>query len=459
MLKIISRPPFDDFSMSLFFSLYARRNQCMIGDGLFMYLWTGSISTKTSVYINFSKIADLNYEIAGYFNLSTNSLKIAGDKRFFNSKDEMFADFLSATGRQESTDKLRSEFDTLYDVYSEQTLNVYETEKLVDDTIMESNKDTVVLFVKDHFRTNISTSWDDPMPEFSRYFTNMCEYYPDKKFVIVTSLENLDKEITCSNCTIVNMGGDITNQISSYMSHTPEIRKEATTNYISLNRGGRYHRLYLISNLYARRLDKMGQISMLSIPDDNIQLNDIMQYDDTHDSNYTFSNQGFVRYLSESKQLNEDEYDIYPKASNDNLTNFRTQLQHKYVNSYVEFVSETSYNEKSFNITEKTLHFIYGCNYPIMISSPGTVKFLRSIGIDMFDDVIDHSYDDIDDPVDRITHAIDSNLSVLTTDLRTLNTRWESDKYRMEQNISFVQNKLANFYKERFWEQIKGLRL
>jgi hypothetical protein len=92
-----------------------------------------------------------------------------------------------------------------------------------------------------------------------------------------------------------------------------------------------------------------------------------------------------------------------------------------------------------------------------MISSPGLVKFLREMGIDMFDDIIDHSYDDIEDPCERIVQAINKNIEILTMDLDTLKKQWESDKYRMEQNIKFVQTKLAKFYQDRFWEQIKGL--
>jgi hypothetical protein len=462
MLKIVSRPPFDDFSINLFFSLYARKKQYNLGDAVFLYMWTGPISFKTGVYINYQKVFDDGKldDMTGYFRLSSNSLKIAGDKRFFNEKEEMFDDYLLVTDKQNLSEeqllKLRNDFYELYDNYSAQTINTAETERIIDESI--SNADKVVLFVKDHFRTNISTSWVDPMPEFSRYFNNMCEFYPDKQFIIVTSLENLDKEIDNRNCTVINMGGDITNQISDYMQFTPVINKEPVKNFISLNRGSRYHRLYLVASLFARKLDEYGTVSMLSIPEHCTQLTDIINYEYKNDRDYEYTNKGLERYLSLCNTLNEDTYDIYPAKANDNLTNFTVALQHKYVNSYVEFVSETSYNEKSFNITEKTLHFIYGCNYPIIISSPGTVKFLRSMGIDMFDDVIDHSYDDIEDPAERIKQAIDRNISVLTVDLGTLHKRWESDKYRMEQNISFVQNNLASFYRDRFWKQINELK-
>jgi hypothetical protein len=92
--------------------------------------------------------------------------------------------------------------------------------------------------------------------------------------------------------------------------------------------------------------------------------------------------------------LNDDK-DIYYWGNNDNVSNFKNKLTPYYKNTFVEIVSETSFGEKSFLLTEKTLNSIYGCSFPILLCSQGTVAFLRSMGMDMFDDVIDHSYDSI----------------------------------------------------------------
>ncbi len=93
-----------------------------------------------------------------------------------------------------------------------------------------------------------------------------------------------------------------------------------------------------------------------------------------------------------------------------------------------------------------------------MISSPGTVHFLRNMGIDMFDDVVDHSYDSIEDPVTRINRAIELNLDLLTEP--NLIERWKENKYRIDKNISFVkESKLRDYYSNRFWKTLKELRL
>ena len=223
-----------------------------------------------------------------------------------------------------------------------------------------------------------------------------------------------------------------------------------------MNRGPRNHRLYLVSGLYGRGLDKYGTISYLSYLYKD-QLSDVIPYDHNADNSYQLAKFGYEQYSHLREHKIEDSSDIYA-LQNDNLTNFKLRLQPKYDNSLVEFVSETSYNEQSFNITEKTLHFIYGGNFPIMISSPRTVDFLRNIGLDMFDDIIDHSYDTVTDPAARINAAIDLNIDILTSS--NLIEQWKKHKYRIDKNIAFVrEGKLKAYYCNRFWNTIKGLQI
>jgi len=382
--------------------------------------------------------------------VTSHSIMLAGKKRFFNTRDDMYVlycEYINTTVPRES-------FDQYYSQYVENVMDRNTMEDMIQEACVN---DTIVLFVKDHFRISTVNSWSNPLPELSIYFNNLFDYYPNKRFILVTSLENLSREIDKDNCTIIPMGGDVTNQLSMYMQYTPSIEKKVDAkNFISLNRGPRHHRTYLVSALYGKHLDNHGDISYLSLPD-NTMLSDAIAYDYQHDSNYETTNKGFIRYSYDRMHKLEDSVDIY-SLPNDNLTNFKESLATKYSNSLVEFVSETSYNELSFNITEKTLHFIYGMNFPIMISSPGTVEFLRNMGIDMFDDVVDHSYDMILDPAERINHAIDLNLDILTS--ANLLDRWKENKYRIDKNILFVTDgKLRDYYSNRFWNTIKGLQL
>jgi hypothetical protein len=452
MLKIISSPPFDDYSKKLFFQMFGQKRKLGLADASFVYLWTGFLSSDEYITYKNNTLLDshrLNNVFLPNFQdfITSHSKMLAGKKRFFNSSDDMYSLYCEYVGITVS----RETFDQYYFKYAENVIDRSTMEDMIQDAC---TKDVVVLFVKDHFRISQTQSWIEPLPELSEYFSNLFDYYPNKKFILVTSLENLHKEIVKDNCTIIPMGGDITNQIESYMQFMPNVGKNADAkNFISLNRGPRNHRLYLVSSLYGRNLDEYGNVSYMPAMFKG-PLSDFIQYDYLADNNYQIANIGYERYLQLREHKIEDSKDIYT-VQNDNLTNFKQSLQSKYNNSIIEFVSETSYNERSFNITEKTLHFIYGANFPIMISSPGTVDFLRNMGIDMFDDLINHSYDSIADPAARINAAIDLNMDILTSS--NMIEQWQKHKYRIDKNIAFVkEGKLRTYYSDRFWSTLLG---
>jgi hypothetical protein len=140
--------------------------------------------------------------------------------------------------------------------------------------------------------------------------------------------------------------------------------------------------------------------------------------------------------------------DIYQEGPNDNCSNFLKNLTPYYQNTFIEFINETSYTESAFLITEKTANCFYGCSFPIWISSPGTVNFLRSIGLDVFDDIIDHSYDLEQHPIQRMHLAIMNNSHLLiNSDL--VKQLWIKNKHRFSKNIDFLQNKLYDIYYQR----------
>lgn len=59
-------------------------------------------------------------------------------------------------------------------------------------------------------------------------------------------------------------------------------------------------------------------------------------------------------------------------------------------------------------ITEKSLKAFLYRQIPIFWAVPGTVELLRNIGFDVYDDIIDHSYDNIQDPDVRLNTVVDT---------------------------------------------------
>jgi len=91
-----------------------------------------------------------------------------------------------------------------------------------------------------------------------------------------------------------------------------------------------------------------------------------------------------------------------------------------YTDSYINLVTETTVCNKVF-VTEKTWKPIASGQLFLVLGNPGIIGHLRSIGIDCFDDIIDHSYDSIEDPRERMFEVNQSLDKLLREDLFTLN--------------------------------------
>jgi hypothetical protein len=326
--------------------------------------------------------------------------------------------------------------------------------------IMENLKeDLVIVGIKDHLSYSDFNYWADQKPSTVCYLEDMLTYYSDKKFIIFTSLENLDAYLKTDNLIkIIPWGGDITNQMPYYKKLNPVLDKnfDSEYNYLSLNRHFRSNRAYQLALLFGLNLEKHGLISCMF-------QDSILDVHGRFNWRFTEGQQGIKNMIkSGNKKLIDynfpinDHYDIYESSdNNNNVGNFEKNLVNYYKNTFVELICETTYTEKSFLITEKTQHSVFGCNFPIWISSPGTVDFLRKMGLDVFDDVVDHSYDSIENPIDRLYAAISNNKDILSNP--NIKDIWKKNRSRFEKNVDFIKKEMYEFYAVRAREQIDQL--
>jgi hypothetical protein len=72
--------------------------------------------------------------------------------------------------------------------------------------------------------------------------------------------------------------------------------------------------------------------------------------------------------------------------------------------SYINLVTESHFIESDIHITEKSYKPFYFYQIPIIIATKGHIKKMKELyGYDFFDDLVDHSYDDIENHKERIT--------------------------------------------------------
>jgi hypothetical protein len=282
----------------------------------------------------------------------------------------------------------------------------------------------------------------------------LANLHSDKNFIIFTSLENIRLEkITSPNIQFIPWGGDIVNQADRYQKVIPVLNKNLNSDktYISLNRNRRDHRLVTLSYLFGKEYNQNGYITYLAQQIDTQNFDNLLdclpwEFEERHDDARTAMLDGYSKFYN-NKSLLADDYLIY-NQTNDNVTNFNQSLRAKYQNSFVEIITESSFSAPSFMITEKTLNSVYGCNFPILLSGLGAVAHLRDVGFDVFDDIVDNSYDLIANPFDRIITAIEANKQLLM-DSEYVKKLWLQNKNRFENNIAIAQTTMYDWYQQR----------
>jgi hypothetical protein len=350
--------------------------------------------------------------------------------------------------------KLVSKLSNVDTIYVWSSVLEYEKEVYLKSIIQENiKKDTIIIGIKDHLTSGDFNPWIDDMPLTAKYLNQLADFYQDKLIVLLTSVENLEKYINKPNVSIVPWGGDITNHQLEYKNLEPVQYKNFNSNYtyISLNRNDRTHRKILLSMLAGMGLEDKGLISCMfkqgidSCPDITTATN--WQFNEDQEDIRKVVENGF-NLFKKYKLLLTDDMEIYTKGNNDNVENFKNKLASYYENTFVEIITETSYTEQCYLLTEKTLNSIYGMNFPILLCGQGAVSLLRKMGMDMFDDVVDHSYDQLENPIDRMYAALAKN-SRLLTDSDYIIEQWKKCKPRFEQNVIWSKTTMYDFYENR----------
>jgi len=118
-----------------------------------------------------------------------------------------------------------------------------------------------------------------------------------------------------------------------------------------------------------------------------------------------------------------------------------------YVQSAIDVVLETLFDDTRLHLTEKILRPI-ACGKPfILVSTPGSLAYLRDYGFKTFGEYIDESYDNISDPLDRLKSIVS-----LMENISNASKRQKIDLYRQLHLIA-EQNKKW-FWSDEFAQKI-----
>ena len=162
---------------------------------------------------------------------------------------------------------------------------------------------------------------------------------------------------------------------------------------------------------------------------------------------------GWQKFVNKPTFVDSDTYNV---PANHNALNFDLNLKQLYNHCAVEIITETTFFNHGQFVSEKYLNSVYGCNFPILIGNAGTVAYLRDNGFDMFDDVVDHSYDLEPDPILRIYSAMQKNLHLLANRDHAIQ-QWYCCQERFAKNLKYARQEMYTHFAHKFSHDLTNL--
>ena len=104
----------------------------------------------------------------------------------------------------------------------------------------------------------------------------------------------------------------------------------------------------------------------------------------------------------------------------------------------VSLITEPCYLEREIMITEKTVMAMYAGTLPVWVGGWRLPDAMRDLGFDVFDDIVDHSYSTLADPVDRLDQALKLNQRLLT-DFDLVRDVIAANQHRLQHNMDLLE--------------------
>lgn len=254
-----------------------------------------------------------------------------------------------------------------------------------------------------------------------------CNDHPEQNFIIFNFHLNLKKELSLSNLyTDTILTTNLTEKLK------PCEKKDISNRWLVLNADTKVHKVMSVAYLLSKDYCDNGDITF------SMHFPTLVKYDKYRNMTKIpehlredFS-RGYEKF--KSKDFNLLKIRNFDSKNDRVAKNYNTNLMPVYQNIGVEIINGTMFFEKTPVLSEKEVQSIFAKNFPIYINAPGmSQQIKRLFGIDIFDDIVDHSYDDIEDHFERMAAAIDRNEELLngSTNIKEL---WYDNQKRFDDN-------------------------
>lgn len=172
---------------------------------------------------------------------------------------------------------------------------------------------------------------------------------------------------------------------------------------------------------------------------------DMNSYFQKHDIVTTFTEQNIKEYAlaNPMKNLVGEDIDLNENQS----TIYKEELFQIHSNSYFQVVTETYFKENNLFVSEKIFQPIMMKQPFVVAGQPYLVKLMRIFGYDMFDDIIDHSYDLETDHSTRMLMLYDEIKRLSQIDDDTWAKTMVDIRLRLENNVDNLHRSHTRFNK------------
>ena len=217
--------------------------------------------------------------------------------------------------------------------------------------------------------------------------------------------------------------------------------------FTCLNGAYRASRIKIVSELFRSGLDTDGYISLIGNYGQGLPIKSNLQPELDKDIIKYFIDT-IVPRLPIVLDLEKDVELIEPYLGD-------SYIHEMYTNSYFNILTETSYNYENTIIgnnifpTEKIYRIIFGMQPFIVVTNPGFLKFLKSIGFETFPEFFDESYDEIENPIERMNTIVNEIKKICSLSLEELHDRYYNIFDKLEHNrnrlIEIVDDREINY--------------
>jgi hypothetical protein len=138
----------------------------------------------------------------------------------------------------------------------------------------------------------------------------------------------------------------------------------------------------------------------------------------------------------------------YPNHQNDVFSSLKYTTKSHYADTVFNIITETTCDTNSLNLTEKSFKGIANCHPYLVIGDVNTHKHIKDLGFELYEDLIDYSFDSIDDSEIRLNSA-------LKEVKRIYNIGGNGILEWYKKNIDKIEHNKSKFFEYKFSDMIK----